>query len=35
MVKGFDAVMVRQGNGLGNMQKHADEIGAKLLLQSN
>jgi signal transduction histidine kinase len=31
---GFDAVMVRRGNGLENMQKRADEIGAKLLLQS-
>jgi signal transduction histidine kinase/ligand-binding sensor domain-containing protein len=32
--KGFDAVMVRRGNGLDNMQKRADEIGAKLVLQS-
>jgi len=32
--KGFDEVMVRRGNGLENMQKRADEIGAKLLLQS-
>jgi signal transduction histidine kinase len=32
--KGFDAVMVRRGNGLENMQKRADEIGAKLTLQS-
>ncbi len=32
--KGFDAVMVRRGNGLENMQKRANEIGAKLLLQS-
>jgi len=32
--KGFDAVMVRRGNGLENMQKRADEIGAKLVLQS-
>jgi two-component system sensor histidine kinase UhpB len=32
--KGFDAVMVRRGNGLANMQRRADEIGAKLLLQS-
>ncbi len=32
--KGFDAVLVRRGNGLENMQKRADEIGAKLLLQS-
>ncbi|MEP7376572.1 MAG: 7TM diverse intracellular signaling domain-containing protein [Chitinophagaceae bacterium] len=32
--KGFDAVMVRRGNGLDNMQKRADEIGAKLIVQS-
>ena len=32
--KGFDPVLVRKGNGLENMQKRADEIGAKLLLQS-
>ncbi len=32
--KGFDEVMVRRGNGLENMQKRADEIGAKLTLQS-
>lgn len=32
--KGFDAAMVRRGNGLENMQKRADEIGAKLTLQS-
>ena len=32
--KGFDAVMVRRGNGLENMQKRADEIGAKLVLHS-
>jgi signal transduction histidine kinase len=32
--KGFDAVMVRRGNGLENMQKRADEIGARLTLQS-
>ena len=32
--KGFDAVLVRRGNGLENMQKRADEIGAKLILQS-
>ncbi|MEP7256276.1 MAG: two-component regulator propeller domain-containing protein [Ferruginibacter sp.] len=32
--KGFDAVMVRRGNGLVNMQQRADEIGAKLLIQS-
>lgn len=32
--KGFDAVMVKRGNGLENMQKRADDIGAKLILQS-
>jgi two-component system, NarL family, sensor histidine kinase UhpB len=32
--QGFDAVMVRRGNGLENMQKRADDIGAKLILQS-
>jgi signal transduction histidine kinase len=32
--KGFGAVMVKRGNGLENMQKRADEIGAKLVLQS-
>ncbi len=32
--KGFDAVMVRRGNGLENMQKRADEIGATLTVQS-
>jgi signal transduction histidine kinase len=32
--KGFDAVMIRRGNGLENMQKRADEIGAKLVLQT-
>lgn len=32
--KGFDATMVRKGNGLENMQKRADEIGAKLILES-
>jgi signal transduction histidine kinase len=32
--KGFDAVMVRRGNGLDNMQKRADEVGAKLVLES-
>jgi signal transduction histidine kinase len=31
---GFDAVMVRRGNGLENMQKRADEVGAKLVLLS-
>lgn len=30
--KGFDAVMVRRGNGLANMRKRADEIGANLEL---
>ncbi|MBN8790059.1 MAG: hypothetical protein J0I84_23495 [Terrimonas sp.] len=33
--KGFDAATVRKGNGLDNMQQRADDIGAKLLLQSN
>jgi two-component system, NarL family, sensor histidine kinase UhpB len=32
--KGFDAVMVRRGNGLDNMQKRADEMGATLMLKS-
>lgn len=32
--KGYDPVTVRRGNGLGNMQKRADEIGAKLIVQS-
>jgi two-component system, NarL family, sensor histidine kinase UhpB len=32
--RGFDAVMVRRGNGLENMQKRADEIGAKLIVKS-
>lgn len=32
--KGFDAFMIKRGNGLENMQKRADEIGAKLLFQS-
>ena len=32
--RGFDEVMVRRGNGLENMQKRADEIGAQLSLQS-
>ena len=31
---GFDEVMVRRGNGLENMQKRADEIGAMLTIQS-
>lgn len=32
--KGFDIDTIKSGNGLVNMQKRADEIGAKLLLQS-
>jgi signal transduction histidine kinase len=32
--KGFDAVMVRRGNGLENMQKRADEMGERLILKS-
>ena len=32
--KGFDAALVKRGNGLENMQKRADEIGARLILQS-
>jgi len=32
--KGFDAAIVRRGNGLENMQKRADEIGATLVLTS-
>ncbi len=32
--KGFDFDIIRRGNGLENMQKRADEIGAKLVLQS-
>lgn len=32
--KGFDVVIVRRGNGLGNMQKRADEIGGTLMLKS-
>ncbi len=32
--KGFDEVLVRRGNGLENMQKRADEIGAKLIVRS-
>ncbi|MEP6948740.1 MAG: ATP-binding protein, partial [Ginsengibacter sp.] len=32
--KGFDAETVRRGNGLENMQKRADEMAAKLTLQS-
>ncbi len=32
--KGFDEINIRRGNGLENMQKRADEIGAKLTVQS-
>jgi two-component system, NarL family, sensor histidine kinase UhpB len=32
---GFDPVLARSGNGLANMQKRADEIGALLILRSN
>jgi signal transduction histidine kinase len=32
--KGFDMVAVKKGYGLENMQRRADEIGAKLMLQS-
>jgi signal transduction histidine kinase len=32
--EGFDMETIRKGNGLDNMQKRADEIGAKLSLQS-
>jgi signal transduction histidine kinase len=32
--RGFDIATVKTGNGLSNMQKRADEIGAKLVLQS-
>lgn len=32
--QGFDPTIVKRGNGLLNMQKRADEIGAKLILQS-
>ena len=32
--RGFDTTMVRRGNGLVNMQKRADAIGAKLILES-
>jgi len=33
--KGFDVVMAKRGNGLENMQKRADEIGAKFTVESN
>ena len=32
--KGFDPATIKRGNGLENMQKRADEIGARLNLQS-
>ncbi len=32
--KGFDIATVKRGNGISNMQKRADEIGATLTLQS-
>jgi signal transduction histidine kinase len=32
--KGFNNTAIKKGDGLGNMQKRADEIGAKLILQS-
>lgn len=32
--KGFNAELVRRGNGLDNMQKRADEVGAKLIMRS-
>ncbi|CAN5553879.1 hypothetical protein BH10BAC2_BH10BAC2_40800 [soil metagenome] len=32
--KGFDAATIKRGNGLNNIQKRADEIGAKLILLS-
>jgi ligand-binding sensor domain-containing protein/two-component sensor histidine kinase len=32
--KGFDSAAAKKGDGLENMQKRADEIGAKLILQS-
>ena len=32
--KGFDIPTVQRGNGIDNMQKRADDIGAKLILQS-
>src|SRR5207344_983743 len=30
--KGFDPEIIKRGNGLDNMQKRADEIGAKLIV---
>jgi signal transduction histidine kinase len=32
--KGFDGKSVKRGNGLENMQKRADEMGAKLVISS-
>ena len=32
---GFDVQTIKKGNGLENMQKRADEIGAKLVLHSD
>ncbi|MFI5188020.1 MAG: two-component regulator propeller domain-containing protein, partial [Chitinophagales bacterium] len=32
--KGFDMQTIKRGNGLGNMQKRANEIGAKLIMKS-
>ncbi|MEP7376573.1 MAG: ATP-binding protein [Chitinophagaceae bacterium] len=32
--RGFDIATVKRGNGINNMQKRADEIGAKLIFQS-
>lgn len=32
--KGFDTLTVKRGNGLDNMQRRADEMGAKLFLES-
>jgi signal transduction histidine kinase len=34
MEKGFDIVTIKKGNGLKNMYRRAEEIGAKLLLHS-
>ena len=32
--KGFDIDTIKRGNGLNNMQKRADELGAEFSLQS-
>ena len=32
--KGFDSNKITQGNGLKNMKKRAEEIGARLLIES-